>query len=284
MERDNRFLPGVAAVLFLGLCAYAGAELGLIAGREYVTVTAERTTVTESVSLEGTALRQERVIRSSSEIIVQDGARVAAGARLTDGKGSEALRAECSCIYCADTDGYEYFEPAILADAPDWDLQSMERESTRGASGRLITSRDWYFAARVKSAGELPAGEECTLRFEGLEGFYPARIISREEGGRLLLRLPVSDRESLSLRFCSAELITASYTGLRLPKDAVLTGGDGTSYVYTLAAGKEKKTAVELIYTDREYSLAKIGGQADSLPEGAEVVCPAAAIERKDRS
>lgn len=268
----------LASLLFLAVCAYAGAALrGSADGVELMAVSA--VTVTESAELDGIVLRRERVLPRGAELVpaAEDGLRLPVGTAIVRPDGTRELTGR-SCVFFKKTDGFEALMPEdpekIDAAALDMLLAAASAES-RQSGGRLVSGFDWYYAAYADTAGESIRPGECRVRFDGFEETVSARAInvSREDGRLfILLRLTEGGADYLSLRKTKAELVFSEHCGLKLPAQAVRHDADGTDYVYVLCAGVVERRGAELIYSDSDCCLANPNSSGDALREGERVI------------
>lgn len=147
-----------------------------------------------------------------------------------------------------------------------------------GAPGKLITSDRWYFAAAlpVETADRLREGDVATVRFTGdftQDVDMQVEQVGREEDGAAVVVFS-TDRylgQTTLLRRQTAQLIFDSWSGLRVPKEAVRM----VKYTYT---DEETKQEVE---ASRLGVYALVGGRAefkgvDVVTEGSDyfVVAP----------
>ena len=259
--------------MFLAACAYMGAGLlgDLSPGLE--TAVVRRVTVTESVSLEGIAVRREQLICShGGQVLVEDGSRVGMGKAVAETESGE-ICAPASAVFCADTDGLEVLTPDELEGLTAGSLTKLmgkEPSVPADAAGRLVLGYEWYFAA-LAPAETVFDRAEYMLSFQGTEERVRARLISQseEEGGQraLIFRLTQGRREYLSLRRTEATLVLSEYTGLEVPEEAVISDGED-QYVYTLTAGDMEKKAVEIIYTADGRCIAAVSKTESGLHAG----------------
>ena len=272
----------MGALLFAAVCAYFFCGLfGVV--DEIKTARAERFTVKENVRAEGIAVREEQLLCSSRicSVFAQDGQRLPAGAMLAQ-SGELSVSAPCSAVFLSDFDGLEYLSPESCENLTVSSLKELTESipaSVGSAYGRLVTDYVWYFAAFTDAV--VPAGERCTVVFDGIEGGVDGRLVlvSQQEDGKyaVLLRLKCGG-EHLRLRRASAELIFDSFTGLALSPSAVRHDGQG-DYVLTVNAGIAERKPVELIYRSKELCLAAEGSPAQGLTEGNIVILYGESIE-----
>ena len=144
MDSGQKFLRCVAAVLFITLCAYLGAGVNSLLQPAAKTVNAELHTVTETLSLEGIAIRSESIVLSEGSFSApENGSRLRAGTLLQ--LGDSTLRLQQSAFFYSDFDGYEHLSP------PGTDLTvasvngslSLEPSPADKAAGRLVNSHVW---------------------------------------------------------------------------------------------------------------------------------------------
>ena len=161
--------------------------------------------------------------------------------------------------------------------------------------GKLITSDTWYFAANLpsESANRLKEGGAATLRFSGelnrdlemdVEQIGPA-------GGDVTLVIFSSNRyltPTTLLRHQTVELIFESWSGLRIPKEAlrledvVDSGGDSSgepqivgtrTVVYALVNGRVESREVAVVHEDADFYVVRpIGTGYKVLRDGDAVI------------
>lgn len=273
-----RYFSLTAAVIFLAVCAYAGAAVySRVEQPEIETV--RFTLVQESAELQGIVLRREQGLSFSwgTKLLAQDSRRVSAGEALAVDLMGKELTSPCSAVFFDHTDGFESLSPEDIDPGDTAALQSLldERPSQR-PDGRLVTGTAWYYWALVSSKEAVPASGQCSVQFDALEESVPARILSLSEsrGGKraILLRLTQGGSAYLSLRKTGARLLFSQHSGLYLPGGAVMQEADGSEFVYILSAGIAEKQPVEIIYRGSGFSLAASGPLSNSLKEGDRVI------------
>ncbi len=271
----SRFIGALSSLLFLAVCAYAGACLYPGAGGGETAVLYS-VTLTESVELRGIAIRNEQALTlpRGGEFLVESGRRLPCGALLT-GSGGESVTAPSSSIFFDSCDGFESLSPEDLFPLSVSGVDTLlARKPDKQADGRLVLSNEWYFAA-VSGSAALPGEGFCWVIFDPASDPVEAYVVSlsKEEGGRraILLRLTAGGDALLSLRQCSARLIVGEYSGLKAPEAAVRQRLDGTNYVNTIAAGGVESTAVDILYSADGFCLIAPVGSSDLLRDGSRV-------------
>ena len=168
------------------------------------------------------------------------------------------------------------------------------------AVGKLITNNRWYFAANLPAevAEQLKTGGTALLRFTGeFRQDVDMRVdyISQNEGGQACVVFS-TDRylgQTTLLRSQSAELIFNSYSGLRIPKQALHmekytvtseeTGEETTSQylgVYALVGGKAEFKQVTVVAESEDFYVVSSANSAaaDALRAGDEVIVRATGL------
>ena len=168
------------------------------------------------------------------------------------------------------------------------------------AVGKLITSNRWYFAANLPEevADELKTGGSALLRFSGdFRQDVTMRVdhLSEAENGQVCVVFS-TDRylgQTTLLRFQSAELIFNSYSGLRIPKQALHMEkytttdeqtGQTTEHqmlgVYVLLAGRAEFKQVKVVTESQDFYVVNgvDASAADTLRSGDEVIVRAVGL------
>ena len=204
--------------------------------------------------------------------------------------GAVSVRAEKPGIYSAACDGYEdVLTPDTLADLTVGRLENLTAGSKGSSLGKLIYGDTWYYAAAVtnEQAAQLRTGQSVTLRFaKGLDADVPATVysIGEDEGGRQLLVL-CCDRylpQTTQLRHQQAELVLSSYSGIRVPANALRVNDEGQAGVYCVVGSLARFKPVDIVYQGDGYTLVRASKSAEGsaiLRAGDEVVVTASDIE-----
>lgn len=215
------------------------------------------------------------------------------------------VRAPRSGLFSSLVDGYEtVLTPEILETMTPEDYRAITPAAADGM-GKLVYGSKWYFVTLLREADAkaLSEGQSISLRFQsGLDRDLPLSVerISSAEGGQQLVVLSSNENLSLTtlLRHQNAQLIFASYTGIRVPRSAVrivwetvkdengqpILNEDGTEKmtqvygVYTLWGNSARFKKVEILWQENEYMLVRSRQENDAsrlLRSGDEVITAA---------
>ena len=258
-------------MLFAAVCAYAMAHFAQFLENSRYEVLAEKT-VTDSIALDGIALRTEQSVCLEGEpmLLCESGERVAAKQNFAE-CGGERIAGDESAIFFKNCDGYEYLSVTEDTFSPDRlnELLSAEKHD-EAAVGRLVKGRNWYFAAAA-DAQDIPCGT-VAVKFEGFDERIEAALVRScpdgKEKSAVLLKLRIGKNEYLSLRRCRGEIIQNEITGLAVPKAAVIRAGEGNASVLRRTPAGEKSCPVDILYENENYFLIK---PTDELYAGAKI-------------
>ena len=200
----------------------------------------------------------------------------------TDGD-AETLTAEQSGMFSTFVDGYEGLTPADLEDLTPTglgELMETAPDKPAGAYGKLVTSYQWLFAAamREEDAEQLTVGRTATLnfgRYYGADIYAKVLSISAPEDGNVavVFRCDTALSDTLAMRTVPANVVFASYSGIRVPAAAVQTDEEtGDAYVWCVTAMQLERKKVSVIYSDEDLALLAVDSTADALRSGNTVV------------
>ena len=206
--RASRFFSALSSVLFLALCAYAGAYVYPKAAQKGAP-DVPRAEVTQTVTLRGVAVRTEHSFDCTGT--AENAQRLSVGSPFGRDENGDELYSDASAVYFAGSDGFEYLSPDTLstmtADELDKILSSPVEKSS---SPRLVTGFAWYFIALVPDTVPVPETGRCRLLFDGFQNETDAYLVSASaaDNGRrvLLFRLTAGGEAYLSLRQTSANI------------------------------------------------------------------------------
>lgn len=183
--------------------------------------------------------------------------------------------------FSAAVDGYEYIlTPDAVLSMTVAQYEALEpTEADSDAIGRIITSGTWYYVCAVP-ANELDGvqeGDSATLSF-ARDYYQPirmtvARLGGNEAGARMLVLSSDRDLQNVTLlRKQSAEIVFASYSGLRVPKGAVRVE-NGQTGVYILEGTLAKWKPITILHdTGESYVVELDTSSTGNLWPGDELI------------
>lgn len=210
---------------------------------------------------------------------------------------TSSVRAPQSGVFSTLVDGYETaVTPQTVFQLTPSSLSALlagQGKESGGGVGKLITSTRWYFAAAlpVSVAERLKEGSTATLRFSGdFDQDIDMRVdqIGEAEGDKSVVVFS-TDRylsQTTLLRQQTAELIFNSWSGLRIPKQALRmekstytdkeTGQEVQNNrlgVYALLGGRAEFKTVEVVTEGDDYYVVRsTTDESDALRAGDEVI------------
>ncbi|MCC8182662.1 MAG: hypothetical protein LIO45_06800 [Clostridiales bacterium] len=179
------------------------------------------------------------------------------------------VRTSVSGIFSAMVDGYEScLTPSILDGLTPESLRAaaaVQEEPSGQATGKIITSFDWYYAAIMdKNVSKyLSTGDTVTINFDGSAGGQEMTVQSistaNEDGEVAVVFYSNRNLSSTTLlREEEADVVYGTYTGLRVPMKALRIDQETGAYgVYRVTGGQAKWVEVELLYTGSDYYLVR---------------------------
>lgn len=199
--------------------------------------------------------------------------------------GVEYIRVSTSGYFSGQVDGFE----ALLTPQSATALSVSQIEALTPQSvasnvvGKNIVGDLWYYLCIVdaKTAQSIRLGDRVTVSLAGktVQNMEMTLChLSQEEDGRcaLLLSCDRYMQNITALRQKRAEVIFATYTGLRVPKAAVRVDADGTVGVYVLEGAHANWKPVTLLYDNGEsYVVALDKSSVGNLWPGDEVIVTA---------
>lgn len=210
---------------------------------------------------------------------------------------TSSVRAPQSGVFSTLVDGYETaVTPQTVFQLTPSSLSALlagQGKEAGGGVGKLITSTRWYFAAAlpVSVAERLKEGSTATLRFSGdFDQDIDMRVdqVGQAEGDKSVVVFS-TDRylsQTTLLRQQTAELIFNSWSGLRIPKQALRmekstytdkeTGQEVQNNrlgVYALLGGRAEFKTVEVVTEGDDYYVVRsTTDESDALRAGDEVI------------
>jgi hypothetical protein len=208
------------------------------------------------------------------------------------------ITAPVSGLYSAVVDGYEQvLTPDILADLTPSQLSALRPDETVASQvGKLVLGDKWYYVAsmRTSEAKELSESGSLHLQFsktEERELEVEIASIGPEENGRVVVTFQGETYlpQLTLLRQQSAQVIRTTYSGIRVPKEALRAAktsqsseGERTTEavlgLYCIVGMKAAFKPVEVLYNGDNFLLvqaADTASESTRLRPGDEVIITA---------
>lgn len=199
-----------------------------------------------------------------SSIIKDIEARIAA-ININSCRPTGYVTADSSGIFSRYSDGLEAafdYNNVTQLDTETLGSYISEAENTAQADnlGKLITSFEWYFCAVVPadSVSMLKNGSTVDVALSGSDEIYKCRIVSGAEPAlgaeetSLILMCDNMNSDIASLRLADIQIRVHSYTGIRMPAEAVHIN-NGEKGVYALVSSVVEWRKADIIYTGDNY-------------------------------
>ena len=182
-------------------------------------------------------------------------------------------KAQAAGTFSTIVDGYEsVLTPEVLDGLTPSKLESLKEQQREVEAGRylgkIITGKRWYFAAVMDQADteRMYKGLEVTVRFDDVAGDQTMTVdaISEAEDGKVVVTFSSNRRlnETSLLRSQNVSVIYASYTGFRVPKEALRMEGD-EYYVYRINGAQIRRAQVEILAETEDYFVVWQGESVD---------------------
>ena len=208
------------------------------------------------------------------------------------------ITAPAAGLYSAVVDGYEtVLTPESIANMTPSQLTAVQTDpAVHSSVGKLILGDSWYYAAALPAADirTLQEASSLSLRFsKGVERDLPVTIqsVGEEENGRAVVIF--QGKTYLSqltlLRQQSAQVITRTLEGIRVPKEALrslpntITAEDGQTIdtqatgLYCIIGQEAWFKPVEVLYNGEGFLLVRSAASAENrrLRPGDELILTA---------
>ena len=200
-------------------------------------------------------------------------------------------------VFSSLVDGYEsLLTPETVYELTPTSLQELINSPAGEDSesmGKLITSDTWYFAANLPqtAARRLEEGDTASLRFSGDLNRTVEMTVDRigaTEGGKTLVVFSSNRYLTITtlLRHQTAELVFESWSGLRIPKQALRLvestqdadhSDDSASTVtrtgvYALVNGRTEFREVDILYEGSDYYVTRPLGSGRKILRAGDAV------------
>lgn len=196
-----------------------------------------------------------------------------AGLRSQGGADTQSVLAPVSGYFSGTVDGYEsVLTPDKLSSMSVGELKALApADVSDTAFGRLVTSDTWYYvtAVPVDHLGGKIVGDRVDVSFA--HDFYDSvsmRItrIGDAEDGQCILVLSCDRylQDMTLLREQSADIIFKTYSGLRVPKEAVRMDEDRKPGVFVLESASAKWKPIYILYDNGESYIVELDKSSTS--------------------
>ena len=182
-------------------------------------------------------------------------------------------KAQAAGTFSTIVDGYEHVLPPEVLDGltpsklEELKEQQQEVEEDRYL-GKIVTGKRWYFAATMDQADteRMYKGLTVTVRFDDVAGDQPMTVysIGEAEDGKVVVVFSSNRHlnETSLLRSQNVSVIYASYTGFRIPKEALRMDGD-QYYVYRINGVQIRQAKVDILAETEDYFVVWQGESVD---------------------
>jgi len=189
------------------------------------------------------------------------------------GTPAESILTSTSGYFYSHTDGYEEIfttAAAKLLTVENFDLLSMTAPANKtNAIGTLVTSAQWYYAAKVpeENADGFLVGTvyDCLFLDNGYTETIPMKLISKEtaSGQTLLVYYSSSmPRDFDTARVQRMQATRGTYEGFRIPAE-VVRAEKGKTFVYIFNEGTAKRREVVILWEQNGYYIVSANEKAD---------------------
>ncbi|MBE6664871.1 MAG: hypothetical protein E7603_01440 [Ruminococcaceae bacterium] len=189
------------------------------------------------------------------------------------GTPAESILTSTSGYFYSHTDGYEEIfttAAAKLLTVENFDLLSMTAPANKtNAIGTLVTSAQWYYAAKVpeENADGFLVGTvyDCLFLDNGYTETIPMKLISKEtaSGQTLLVYYSSSmPRDFDTTRVQRMQATRGTYEGFRIPTE-VVRAEKGKTFVYIFNEGTAKRREVVILWEQNGYYIVSANEKAD---------------------
>jgi putative membrane fusion protein len=195
---------------------------------------------------------------------------------------TKSVTAPASGYFSGTVDGYEsVLTPDALQTLTVSQYNALQPQTvSKQNAGKLISGDTWYYVTVVPAGETADVEQGDTVQVSFARDFYNqiamkvARIGDSEAGYRVLV-LSCSEymQDVTLLREQSADITFASYSGLRVPKDAVRVDEKGQPGVYVLEGASAKWKPITILHDNGESYVVKLDKTStDNLWPGDEVI------------
>ena len=206
-------------------------------------------------------------------------------------QGGAAVTAPAAGYFVGRTDGCEesLTPEGLKTLSADAITQVVERkEASSEAIGKVVDGYSWYFAAQVTAdeAKRLKEVSKVTLRFPQLlaeDISCSVYDVHQDESGEwvAVFESGYMNAALLMARDQPADIILRSYTGLKVPKEALRQNEDGEWGAYCLEGAQVVFKKITILFQTDSFYVAKDTGKNGELTRYDKMVVKAKDIENR---
>lgn len=206
-------------------------------------------------------------------------------------QGGAAVTAPAAGYFVGRTDGCEesLTPEGLKTLSADAITQVVERkEASSEAIGKVVDGYSWYFAAQVTAdeAKRLKEVSKVTLRFPQLlaeDISCSVYDVHQDESGEwvAVFQSGYMNAALLMARDQPADIILRSYTGLKVPKEALRQNEDGEWGAYCLEGAQVVFKKITILFQTDSFYVAKDTGKNGELTRYDKMVVKAKDIENR---
>ncbi|RHO53169.1 hypothetical protein DW094_12445 [Ruminococcaceae bacterium AM07-15] len=206
-------------------------------------------------------------------------------------QGGTAVTTPAAGYFVGRTDGCEesLTPEGLKTLSADAITQVVERkEASSEAIGKVVDGYSWYFAAQVTAdeAKRLKEVSKVTLRFPQLlaeDISCSVYDVHQDESGEwvAVLQSGYMNTALLMARDQPADIILRSYTGLKVPKEALRQNEDGEWGAYCLEGAQVVFKKITILFQTDSFYVAKDTGKNGELTRYDKMVVKAKDIENR---
>ena len=204
--------------------------------------------------------------------------------RKKNGKAVSKLKARYAGTFSTIVDGYEgILTPDSISGLTPSGLENLRSQcktiDQKDYLGKIITGKRWYFATVVNedSVKRLLRNQHVTVRFDDVAGDQTMTVssISEPEDEQVAVVLWSNKHlnETSLLRSQSVSIIYDSFTGFRIPKEALHTEGK-SYYLYRVSGVQIRRVDVDILAETQDYfvvSPMEVEGDQTALDQARQI-------------
>ena len=200
--------------------------------------------------------------------------------RLRLGDSGTPINSNVSGIYISSIDGFEQITAADIEGLAPSGLQKLFEVPKPVADtefGKLVSGIKWYYAAIINSESAKMLSPQKTAQ---VQFTYPVKLnlsmtvesIGSAENGKcvIIFSSTYNLMDIATLRELTAEIVFDSWTGIRVPKEAIFLDEEKNAFVYLLRGIQARQVYVEILHESGDYYI--VEEDVNTLRENSEII------------